>query len=384
MSTGIAFIGCGYVADLYLETLSNWRGVLDLRGIYDIDIDRSATFSSHYDVPVYPSVEALLADDTVKIVVNLTNPFAHYVVSKRCLEAGKHVYSEKPLAMELGEAENLVSLAESAGLHIVSAPSSVLGEAAQTLCDAVARQERGKPRLVYAEMDDGLVHRIGYKNWKTASGALWPARDEFETGCTLEHAGYALTWLVAMFGSVRRMVSSAHCLMPNKGRDTPAGYSTPDFSCTVLEFDDGVVARLTNSIIALHDHRFRVFCDDGILSIDETWNFAAKVRSTPIATTRLRRQVEKKLGLDFGRTLKPLQDRKISAAKRGYYMDFALGVAEMGDAIGAGRAPRLAGDFSLHITEVSLAIQYPDRFGTDYRPRSEATSIAPLLQYPQN
>jgi predicted dehydrogenase len=381
MSTGIAFIGCGYVADLYLETLSNWKEGLDLRGVYDTDAIRSSTFSSHYDVPKYSSVEELLADASVAIIVNLTNPVAHYAVSKRCLEAGKHVYSEKPLAMDLGEAEELIDIAAAAGLHIVSAPSSVLGEAAQTLCDAVARQERGRPRLIYAEMDDGLVHQIGYQNWKTASGALWPARDEFETGCTLEHAGYALTWLVAMFGSVRRMVSLAHCLIPDKGRDTPSDYTTPDFSCSVLEFDNGVVARLTNSIIASHDHRFRIFCDDGVLSIDETWNFAAKVRSTPIATTRLRRQVEKKLGLDFGKTLKPLQDRKISAAKRGYYMDFALGVAEMAEAIGAERTPRLAGDFSLHITEVSLAIQYPDRFGTDYRPKSVATSVAPFLQH---
>ncbi len=379
MSTGIAFIGCGYVADLYLETLANWKGVLDLRGVYDIDAERSTKFASHYDVPLYDSVDALLADKSVKIVVNLTNPSAHYAVSKRCLEAGRHVYSEKPLAMEIEEAEDLINLAQVSGLHIVSAPSSVLGEAAQTLCSAVARQERGKPRLIYAEMDDGLVHRIGYENWKTASGAFWPAQDEFATGCTLEHAGYALTWLVAMFGSVRRVVSSAYCLVPDKGHDTPENYTTPDFSCAILEFDEGVVARLTNSIIALHDHRFRVFCDDGILSIDETWNFAAKVRSTPIATTRLRRQAEKKLGLDFGRTLKPLQDRKISAAKRGYYMDFSLGVMEMAQAIKAGTTPRLAGDFSLHITEVSLAIQYPDRFGAEYRPRSVAPPVALML-----
>ncbi len=378
MSSGIAFIGCGYVADLYLETLANWVGVLDLRGIYDIDSDRSAKFSSHYNVPVYASVDALLADPSVKIVVNLTNPSAHYAVSKRCLEAGRHVYSEKPLALEVSEAEHLVDLARTAGLHIVSAPSSVLGAAAQTLCHAVATQERGKPRLIYAEMDDGLVHRIGYENWKTVSGARWPARDEFATGCTLEHAGYALTWLVAMFGSVRRVVSAAHCLIPDKGSDTPDSYTTPDFSCAILEFDNQVVARLTNSIIALHDHRFRVFCDDGVLSIDETWNFAAKVRSVPIATTRLRRQVEKKLGFDFGRTLKPLQDRKISAAKRGYYMDFSLGIAEMAQAIDAGEVPRLAGDFSLHITEVSLAIQYPDKFGAEYRPRSTAPSVAPM------
>jgi hypothetical protein len=89
--------------------------------------------------------------------------------------------------------------------------------------------------------------------------------------------------------------------------------------------------------------------------------------------------VEKKFGIDFGKTLKPLQDRKIAAAKRGYYMDFALGVAEMAGAIDAGLTPRLAGDFSLHITEVSLAIQYPDRFGARYQPKSETGIVKPML-----
>eukprot|EP01080_Neovahlkampfia_damariscottae_P013472 gene13472-biopygen19 len=71
----------------------------------------------------------MLADPEVEIIVNLTNPHAHYATSKRILEAGKHVYSEKPLAMEIDQARELVALAEEKGLQIVSAPSSVLGPA---------------------------------------------------------------------------------------------------------------------------------------------------------------------------------------------------------------------------------------------------------------
>ncbi|MEL6520618.1 MAG: Gfo/Idh/MocA family oxidoreductase [Pseudomonadota bacterium] len=375
---GIAYVGCGYVADLYQRTLSNWQDTLDLKGVFDVDRDRQKVFCSHYDVPEFDSMEALLADPSVGIVVNLTNPDQHYLVSKQCLEAGKHVYSEKPLAMDFAEAEELVALAENVGRFIVSAPSSVLGEAAQTMCKAVREQERGAARLVYAEMDDGLVHRMGYKNWRTESGAVWPARDEFQTGCTLEHAGYALTWLIVMFGSVQRVVSFAQCLIKDKGQDTPENYTTPDFSCACLEFKNGVSARLTNSIIAPHDHSFRVFCDNGIISLEETWDFAAKVKSIPVADTRLQRQAQKILGWDRAKVLKPVNRRKISTARRGYHMDFALGVAEMAQAIQAGRTPRLAGNFSLHITEVSLAIQHPERFGTEYVPKSVAPDVAPM------
>ena len=181
-----------------------------------------------------------------------------------------------------------------------------------------------------------------------------------------------------MFGSVQRVVSFAQCLIRDKGPDTPADYTTPDFSCACLEFENGVSARLTNSIIAPHDHSFRVFCDEGILSLDETWDFAAKVRSVPLAETRVQRQLQKIFGWDRAKILKSSSNRKIETARRGYHMDFALGVAEMAQAIRANRAPRLAGDFSLHITEVSLAIQHPERFGTDYVPQSAAQTVEPM------
>jgi predicted dehydrogenase len=381
-ATGIAFVGCGYVADLYLRTLDNRAGSLALKGVWDVRPDRLQCFTDHYGLHRYTGLDDLLADPAVDIVVNLTNPAQHFDVSQQILAAGKHVYSEKPLALHLDEAEKLIALAGHAGLHIVAAPSTVLGSAAQTIMKAVREEVRGKPRLVYAELDDGMVYKIGCEGWITETGAAWPATDEFATGCTLEHAGYALSWLVAMFGPVRRMVSLAALTVPDKGRATPANLSTPDFTCTVLEMDNGVIARLTNSIVAPHDHRFRVFCDDGWLGIKEVWDFAAPVRSVPLATTRLRRQLEKQLHWDGGRTLTPVAARKMKSARRGFPMDFTLGVAEMASAIRAGQVPRLAGEFSLHITEVSLAIQHPERFGCEYHPRSAPGPVAPMPDVP--
>ena len=335
-------------------------------------------FSSHYGVPGYSSLDALLDDDSVEIVVNLTNPDQHYMLSRQALEKDRHVYSEKPLAMDLRNANELCALAQTRNLELVAAPASILGEAAQTIWQAVRHRVRGTPRLVYAEMDDGMVHQIGYQNWRTPSGALWPAEDEFRTGCTLEHAGYALTWLVAMFGPVRRVVTTAHCLLPDKGPHTPENYKTPDFTCCCLDFDKGITARLTNSIIAPHNHYFRIFCEDGILELSETWDFKCPVRSIPIASTRLRRQAHKIFGWDGGHQIPPVRRRQISTARRGYRMDFALGIAEMAQAIQTGRKPRLAGDFSLHITEVSLAIQHPERFGTEYFPVSVPSPVDPM------
>lgn len=378
MATGIAYVGCGFVADFYQSCLANAGGALDVRGCFDIDGARLSRFAAYHGLKPYRAFEDVLADPDVGIVLNLTNPHAHYAVSKACLEAGKHVYSEKPLALDLGEAQALVRLAEEKGLEIAGAPSSVLGAAAQTLWREVRRGRPGRPRLVYAELDDGMVHRIGCENWRSVSGAPWPATDEFATGCTVEHAGYAVAWLAAMFGPVRRMVSASTLLIADKPPFTPDGYATPDVSIGCLEFDDGVLARITNSIIAPHDHALRIFGEEGELRVSEIWDFNAPVTFLPVLKSRVKRFIHKKTGLRQVETATPARKERIAAAPNGANMDFMRGVAEMAEALAAGRRPRLAGNFALHVTEVALALQHPERFGVEYRPVTDFEPMAPM------
>lgn len=366
--TGIAIVGCGYVAELYLATLENWSNIR-LIGVFDIDSARLKRFARFYGVRKFDSLEALLADPGAEIVLNLTNPTAHYQVTRTALEFGKHVYSEKPLAMDLAEARELTQLSRRLGLMLSSAPCSVLGASGQTMARALRERQLGTPRLVYAELDDGMVHRIGFERWKVRSGTPWPATDEFRTGCTLEHAGYVLTWLCSFFGPVRRLVSVSACLIRDKGPLTPENYDTPDFSVAALEFDGGLIARVTNSIIAPHDHRFRVFCDDGELSVAEPWDYTSPVVATPVGDTVIRRQLEKKLGWRGSTRLKLEDARHIASASRGYPMDFSTGPAAMAEALRTGTEPHLNAEFSLHITELALAIQHPERFGTPYIPQ---------------
>jgi predicted dehydrogenase len=240
----IAIVGCGFVADYYLKTLPNYPE-LEIAGVTDRVKSRIEHFSAYHKVPTYESVQALLADPSVELVLNLTNPRSHYEVSKAALESGKHVYSEKPLAMAMPEAEELVKLADAKGLLISSAPCSLLGETAQTLWKALREQKVGQVRLVYAEMDDGLVHRMPYKSWISESGIPWPYKDEFEVGCTLEHAGYYVTWLTAFFGPAETVTAFSACLVPDKQTDVALEVNAPDFSVACIKFASGVVARLT-------------------------------------------------------------------------------------------------------------------------------------------
>jgi predicted dehydrogenase len=182
------------------------------------DSERAAKFGSFYSVNVYPTLEELLSDSKVNIVVNLTNPSRHFSVSKASLEAGKHVYSEKPLSMVFSEAKELVDLATSWGLYLSSAPCGLLGETAQTIWKALQKNEIGQVRVVYVEFDDVPIHLYikNHTNYAVNRSAPWPYKDEFEVGCTLEHAGYYITWFSAFFCSAKTITAFSSCLIQNK------------------------------------------------------------------------------------------------------------------------------------------------------------------------
>ena len=165
-----AVLGCGYVADFYMATLAAHPD-LSVRGAYDHNPDRTEAFTKHYTLRAYRSLDEVLDDRSVELVLNLTNPRSHFETTSRCLNAGKHVYSEKPIAMESTQAAQLVALAEAKGLRLASAPCSLLSESAQTLWKAVHDGVIGPVRLVYASFDDGMVHRM-----RPTRGKAPPAR----------------------------------------------------------------------------------------------------------------------------------------------------------------------------------------------------------------
>lgn len=364
-TTGIAIVGCGFVADSYAAMLPV-HPELGLIGAMDRDDARASWFAALHGVKAYPSLDALLNDRRVEVVVNLTNPESHFAVSKASLEAGKHVYSEKPLAMVLSEAEELVALAEARGLVLSSAPCSVLGESAQVVGKALASNEIGPVRLVYAELDDGPIHQMRPETWENRAGTPWPWRNEFSIGCTLEHAGYHLTWLVAFFGPARSVTAFSSCLIPEKHPELAPRAVAPDFSVGCILFHSGVVARLTCSIIAPHDHSLRIIGDNGVILVDECWHSTTPVRVRQFTGLGFRAETYPWLARNWlARAVYGLNGRRHALGPRGgwrsrlrrHEMDYLSGVAELAASLREGRPCRLSARFALHVTEITLAIQ---------------------------
>jgi predicted dehydrogenase len=363
----IGFVGCGYTADMYIQSLKKYPH-LELVAVTDRNQKRALEFGAYYSVKTCPTVAALLADPNIEMIVNLTNPRSHFEVSKVCLEAGKHVYSEKPLTMTFSEAQALVELANRKGLYLSSAPCGILGETAQTLWKALRNHEIGTVRAVYAELDDGPVHLQDPHIWRSASGAPFPYRDEFETGYPLEHAGYYLSWFTAFFGPVKTLTTFSACLWPDKQvvADEPLYVTAPDFSVACITFESGVVVRLTCSLMAPHNHGMRIVGDKGVLTVEECLNYSAPVYVDEYSRFKFRAErypisrrypfIKAWFDPHF-REYPPLKKFNWKKRNARHRQDYARGIAELARAITEKRPPRLPADYCLHVAELVWAIQ---------------------------
>jgi predicted dehydrogenase len=369
---GVAIVGCGNIAAFYFSTFAK-HPILAVKGVTDKDPARAQKYSAYYSVPMYESLDALLDDPQVELVINVTNPRSHYAVSKRCLEAGKHVYSEKPMAMSFADASELVTLARQRGLSIASAPSRILAETAQTLWRALRENVVGRVHAVYAEMDGGLIYRSKYKEWMNELGMPWPYEDEFEVGCTIEHAGYQVSWLSAYFGPVDTVTSFATTQYTDVQRTEKLATLPPDLTVACLTFKSGVVARLTTSWLARSDHSLRFFGDTGVLSTRDVWEPKSPVRVTrdwPLRigpkTILLPRTTSYPFAEPPKTQVAPAQrvgpPKSLGRTLRAKFrhlrkrVDFCLGPAEVAASLREQRPCRLSPEYCLHNTEVVLAI----------------------------
>src|SRR5262245_58680691 len=139
---GVGVIGCGNISAAYFRLAPLFKGI-EMRACADVNMEAAKARAKEFE-PRAETVDELLADDEVDIVVNLTVPSAHYEISRRVLEAGKHVYSEKPFVLSVKEGLDLKKRAEKADLRIGSAPNTFLGGAHQLARSLVDSGSLGK------------------------------------------------------------------------------------------------------------------------------------------------------------------------------------------------------------------------------------------------
>ncbi|GAA2686532.1 MULTISPECIES: Gfo/Idh/MocA family protein [Actinosynnema] len=246
MSTGpvgVGVIGAGTISDTYLENLTAFADTRVV-AVADLDPERAAAQAAKHGVERSGTVEQLLADGEVELVVNLTIPAAHVPVGMAALDAGKHVWSEKPLGLDRGSAELLLAKARDAGLRVACAPDTVLGPGLQTARRAIDAGRIGQPRSALA-----LFQTPGPESWHPAPEFL------FQTGGgpLLDMGPYYLTSLVTVFGPIDHVTAAG-----GRARETRVIGSGPragtEFEVTVptsvsalVSFEGGGSAQLVLS-----------------------------------------------------------------------------------------------------------------------------------------
>ena len=142
---GLGIIGCGTIADVYMTNLTQHFDQVEVLAVADLFAEKAKAAAEKFGIRKACTVEELLQDPEIEIVLDLTIPAAHYSVNKQVLEAGKHLYCEKPLALKYAEAEELVRIAREKDLMCVSAPDTFLGAGIQESRDVIDSGRIGSP-----------------------------------------------------------------------------------------------------------------------------------------------------------------------------------------------------------------------------------------------
>ena len=205
----------------------------------------------------------------------------------------------------------------------------------------------------------------------------WPAQDEFEVGCTMEHAGYYLGWLVAYFGEIDSITSFGSICVSDKRTAFEMHRESPDFTCACIKFKSGMVARLTCSIVATHDHRLRIFGDHGVLSTEDCWFYRS-----PVVLQR-RWEIRRRMMMSpFKKRLPLIGEPSPKFAYRGsQQLNFSQGVADLADAVDHQRPCYLDAEFCLHVNEAVIAISDSLDDGGVYKMKTSCQPPLPLEQF---
>ena len=271
---GLGIIGCGNISTTYLKLAPLFKG-LEVRAVADVNMAAATARAEEYSTRAQ-SVDDLLASKDVDVVINLTVPDAHYAVSKRILEAGKHAYSEKPLVLSLEEGVTLRDLARSKGLAVGCAPDTFMGGSHQ---QARAVLDEGRIGTVTAGSAAVLNH--GMEHWH-------PNPDFFflpGAGPMLDLGPYYVANLINLLGPVRRvgaLTSSASSTRtisngPRDGETVPV--KTPTNIHALLEFHTGATITLSTSWDVWHHKRnhFELYGTEGTLYVPDPNFFGGTV-----------------------------------------------------------------------------------------------------------
>lgn len=320
----VGVLGCGAISKIYLTNLTGkFADRVEVVAVADVLPDSAKAKAEEHKIPLALTPQQLLDDRSVQLVLNLTPAPAHFDVSSQILRAGKHLYSEKPLALTLDQGRQLVDLATSRHLRLAVAPDTLLGAGVQTCCQLVRDGAIGRPVAGYGFVSIGAR---GERYFTVFRGPL------------LDLGPYHVGALLAMLGPVKSVTGIAHPITDTPDKPLPDAakiVDAPGHSAAVLEFASGCLVTL----ICTAEHQayaphLRLWGASATLNCPDPNSFGGVVSLQP--------------------PYKPAEEVP-------HRFDFAensrgIGVWDMAQALAENRPHRLGPDLALHSLEVMLAV----------------------------
>ena len=351
----VGIIGCGNISDVYLESSKKFESI-EVVACADLIKARASAKAKKHELPKACTVKQLLADRSIEIVVNLTVPGAHGEVALAALNAGKHIYSEKPLALTREEGQQILAVAKKKDLLVGCAPDTFMGAGIQTVRKLIDDGWIGEPVSATAFMQ---CH--GHEHWHPDPEFFYQAGG----GPMFDMGPYYLTAMVSLLGPVRRVCGAAHITFPERTitseqkNGTKIRVEVPTHIAGIMDFQNGVIGTIITSfdVWAANTPCLEIHGTTGSIGMPDPNGFGGPVR--------LYRAVTK------GWREAPFSHPYAENAR-------GLGVADMACALRSGRAHRASGTLAYHVLDIMHACHDSSDKGRHVNLKSQCVRPAPM------
>lgn len=345
----VGVIGCGNISAVYLKNLKERFRTVEVTACAAKTHAHAQAKAQEFGITKACTVEEMLADPDIDMILNLTVPAAHGEINLKALAAGKHVYSEKPLASSVPEANRILNLAKRKGLMIGCAPDTFLGGALQTCRKLLDDGWIGEPIAVNA-----FMMSAGPESWHPNPEFLYKQG----AGPMLDMGPYYLTAMVSLLGGVKRVASFSRITYPERTITSQPRFGQkirveePTYVSGLMEFENGVIGNLITSfdIQGSTLPYLEIYGSQGTLLVPDPNYFAGPVKIRRAETEEF---VEVPLAFGFTQNYR------------------GVGLAEMAQALKRGRKNQANGEIALHVLEIMSGFQESGVKGHEYLLKSK-------------
>ena len=352
----VGVIGCGNISGQYFNNRKDYT-TFHITAVADLEPSKAEMAATTHGIERILGVDELLADDSIDIVLNLTIPGAHVPIGVRALRAGKHVYSEKPLAVTLEEAQELIEVAHRCGRRVGCAPDTFLGAGIQTARKLLDEGTIGRPVGFQA-----FMYTPGHERWHPSPAFYYQPGG----GPMMDMGPYYLTALLSLLGPIRRLAGMTSTAIPKRtiGSGPLAGQTidvqTPDHYVGLIEFEQGASGVIAQSFAVQGAdvdgaHPIVIYGTEGALRVPDPNQFDG--------TVQLNRRGE---GFEDVPHAFPI----------GYGR--GAGLADMAEAILTGRAHRCSLELAFSVLEVMSGFRASSDAGRFLEPTHRIERPAPM------